>query len=73
MTSPQRYLEGEALSAAVEWLHAHNLPTGGDTTPEMIAGYYPGGLHFFIAEHLVSPPETPADDEDGEPTQLVLF
>lgn len=73
MTSPQSYLEGEALSAAVDWLRAHNLPAQGDTTPGAIEAHYPGGLHFFIAEHLVSPPAWPNDDDDAEPTQPALF
>lgn len=73
MTSPPRYLEGEALSAAVDWLRAHDLPAQGDTTPEEIEAHYPGGLHFFIAEHLVSPPDLSNDDDDMEPTQPALF
>lgn len=74
MTSPQRYLEGEALSAAVDWLSAHNLvAVTGDTTAEAIEVHYPGGLHFFIAEHLVSPPDLSSDDNDAEPTQPALF
>lgn len=57
MATPQNYLEGAALLAAVEWLVSRGLPEAQETAEEMIAVHYPGGLHFFIAEHLVAPPQ----------------
>jgi hypothetical protein len=77
MPRPQNYLDGEARDAAAAWLTAHQLPTSGDTMPEMIDRHYPGGLHFFIAEHLVSPPENcapeSAGEDDAELAQPTLF
>lgn len=48
-------LEGEALAAACTWLCANGLPDARESANEMIDAYYPGGLHFFVAEHLIEP------------------
>ena len=49
------YLRSDALTSACRWLHQSRLPANVETADEMIATYYPGGLHWFIAQHLVSP------------------
>ena len=49
------YLRSDALTSACRWLQASRLPANAETAEEMIAAYYPGGLHWFIAQHLVSP------------------
>lgn len=51
------YLEGPALEDACAWLRAKSLPHARESADEMIGAYYPGGLHFFIAEHLIEPPK----------------
>lgn len=48
-------LEGQALDAACAWLSAERLPDARESADEMIDCYYPGGLHFFVAEHLIEP------------------
>lgn len=48
-------LEGEALTAACAWLWVKGLPDARESADEMIDAYYPGGLHFFVAEHLIEP------------------
>lgn len=48
-------LEGQALDAACAWLWAQGLPDARESANEMIDAYYPGGLHFFVAEHLIEP------------------
>lgn len=48
-------LEGQALDSACAWLWARELPDARESANEMIDAYYPGGLHFFIAEHLIEP------------------
>lgn len=52
------YLSAQSLHYAVTWLAARKLPAEPESAPEMIAAYYPGGLHWFIAQHLTSPDET---------------
>lgn len=52
------YLEGAALLAAQLWLESSDLPAAPETVEEMISCYYPGGLHWFIAQHLVPPCES---------------
>ena len=49
------YLRSDALTSACRWLLHSRLPANAETADEMIAAYYPGGLHWFIAQHLVSP------------------
>lgn len=73
MTLSPAYLEGAAQSAAAEWLNAHGLHADRADAATLIEENYPGGLHFFIAEHLVSPPETTSNDEGEQPTQPALF
>lgn len=51
-------LDGQALEAACAWLHTHGLPNAHESADEMIDAYYPGGLHFFVAGHLIEPVET---------------
>lgn len=48
-------LEGQALDDARAWLWVKGLPDAGESADEMIDAYYPGGLHFFVAEHLIEP------------------
>lgn len=48
-------LEGQALDAACVWLWFKGLPDARESADEMIGAYYPGGLHFFVAEHLIEP------------------
>lgn len=48
-------LEGRALEAACTWLWTQGLPDARESADEMIDAYYPGGLHFFVAEHLIEP------------------
>lgn len=67
------YLEGAAQAAAVEWLNAHGLHAGRADAATLLEENYPGGLHFFIAEHLVSPPEKAVNGEGEQPTQPALF
>ena len=50
-------LEREALEAACTWLQAQGLPSAHESADEMIDAYFPGGLHFFIAGHLIEPGE----------------
>lgn len=52
------YLSEQSLLYAQEWLAARALPSAPESAPEMIAAYYPGGLHWFIAQHLTSPDDT---------------
>lgn len=52
------YLCAEALRAAQAWLDVTGLPSAAESADEMIAAYYPGGLHWFIAQHLMSPDGT---------------
>lgn len=54
-THTPTYLRSDALTSACRWLQHSRLPANAETADEMIAAYYPGGLHWFIAEHLVSP------------------
>lgn len=48
-----RYLEGAALTAAQEWLVQEHLPSAEESAEELIQAYYPGGLHWFIAQNLL--------------------
>lgn len=48
-------LEREALEAACTWLRAQGLPSAHESADEMIDAYFPGGLHFFVAAHLIEP------------------
>jgi len=52
-----RYLEGAALLAAQEWLTGEDLPAAEESAAEMLQAYYPGGLHWFIAQNLIEPCE----------------
>lgn len=52
------YLCADALCAAQTWLDVTGLPSAAESADEMIAAYYPGGLHWFIAQHLTSPDGT---------------
>lgn len=53
-----QYLSQQSLTCAQDWLAARNLPAAPESAQEMIAAYYPGGLHWFIAQHLTSPDDT---------------
>lgn len=53
-----RYLEGAALLAAQEWLTGEDLPAAEESAAEMLQAYYPGGLHWFIAQNLIEPCES---------------
>lgn len=49
-----QYLIGSSRDAAASWLHQHGFPeTCGDTLEVVIDVYYPGGLQFFVAAHLI--------------------
>lgn len=58
MVSRRRYLEGAALVAAQEWLTCEDLPAAEESATEMVQAYYPGGLHWFIAQNLIEPCES---------------
>lgn len=49
------YLSAQSSTDALAWLAAHKLPAEPESAAEMIAAYYPGGLQWFIAQHLTSP------------------
>ncbi|MGO0605285.1 hypothetical protein [Brevibacterium spongiae] len=54
----EQYLSQQSLTCAQSWLAARKLPADPESAQEMIAAYYPGGLHWFIAQHLISPDDT---------------
>lgn len=56
-TYRNRFLCAQSLLSAQAWLAARKLPAASESADEMIAAYYPGGLHWFIAQHLISPDE----------------